>query len=193
MERVEIAGIVKAVTPKAALIRAVDFERWFPRKFCRVVGGQLARGEWVCVSVPVWIVEQEPKQEPASPTPSGAVIPADMLRRLIQLCHPDKHGGSKAEAMRVYSRQAKNRQMEIDAAEIRIRAERKIGLLMQEQRESVGLSEGGRPAKTGSQSDPVNQPPTLSESGIDKHLADRARKTAAIPDDEDDCFWCVTK
>lgn len=100
MERVEIDGTVKAVTPKAALICAATFERWFPRKYCRVVGGQLARGEWVCVSVPLWIMEKEPKQEQATPTPSGsgagAGIPADMLRRLIQLCHPDKHGGSAA-------------------------------------------------------------------------------------------------
>lgn len=30
MERVEIDGTVKAVTPKAALICAATFERWFP-------------------------------------------------------------------------------------------------------------------------------------------------------------------
>lgn len=32
----------------------------------------------------------------APPAPS---IPADMLRRLIQLCHPDRHGGSEAATL----------------------------------------------------------------------------------------------
>ena len=80
--------------------------------------------------------------------------------------------------------QAKNRQMEIDAAEIRIRAERKIGLLMQEQREA-GLM--AKPPGHNQYVDRVAdrpEAPTLSDAGIDKHLADRARKTAAIPDDE---------
>src|SRR5690606_23443592 len=44
----------------------------------------------------------------------------------------------KAEAMRVYAHQAKNRQLEIDAAEIRIRAERRLGELIVEQKETVG-------------------------------------------------------
>ena len=47
-----------------------------------------------------------------------------------------------AEAMRASARQAKNRELEIDAAEIRIRAERRIGQLMKAQRESVGLAKG---------------------------------------------------
>ena len=91
----------------------------------------------------------------------------------------------QSEAMRAYARQAKNKKLEVQAAEIRIRAERRIGELMAAQRDSVGLSAGGRPSeKTGSQTDPVSAPPTLSEVGIDKHLADRARKYAAIPEQE---------
>ena len=35
----------------------------------------------------------------------------------------------KAEAMRAYAKQAKNKELEIDAAEIRMRAERKVGEL----------------------------------------------------------------
>lgn len=84
-----------------------------------------------------------------------------------------------AAALRAYAKQAKNKQLEIDAAEIRIRAERRVGELMAAQRQSIGLSEGGRPKKTGSKSDPVS--PTLTDAGIDKHLADRARKLAAVP------------
>jgi phage N-6-adenine-methyltransferase len=83
-----------------------------------------------------------------------------------------------AEAIRAYAHQAKNRTLEIDAAEIRFRAERRLGELIDAQRQTVGLSKGGRPDKTGSELDPVI---TLSEAGIDKHLADRARKFAALP------------
>lgn len=91
----------------------------------------------------------------------------------------------KSEAMRAYAKQAKNKQLEVQAAEIRIRAERRIGELMAAQRDSGALSEGGRPShKTGSQTDPVSAAPTLAEVGIDKHLADRARKYAAIPEGE---------
>jgi phage N-6-adenine-methyltransferase len=88
----------------------------------------------------------------------------------------------RAEAMRAYAKQAKNKQLEIDAAEIRIRAERRIGELMAAQREA-GLMDVGRP-KNGSQEDPFSKHPTLAEAGIDKHLADRARKLAAIPETE---------
>jgi hypothetical protein len=89
-----------------------------------------------------------------------------------------------AEAMRAYAKQAKNKQLEIDAAEIRFRAERRVGELMQAQRETVGLSEGGRPKKTGFENNPVLDKPSLAEAGIDKNLADRARKMAAVPSEE---------
>ena len=62
---------------------------------------------------------------------------------------------------------------------------RRIGELMEAQKESVGLNKGGRPKeKTGSATDPVSdtpKPPTLAEAGIDKHLADKARKAARLP------------
>jgi len=90
-----------------------------------------------------------------------------------------------ADALRAYARQAKNKALEVDAAEIRIRAERRVGELMQAQRETVGLAQGGQPYQaTGSNLDPVNTPPTLADAGIDKHLADRARKLAAVPSAE---------
>lgn len=90
-----------------------------------------------------------------------------------------------AEAMRAAARIAKNKQAEIDMTEIRFRAERRLGEMMAAQREANGFSAGGRPSeKTGSQTDPVSAPPTLAEAGIDKHLADRARKFAAIPEQE---------
>lgn len=90
----------------------------------------------------------------------------------------------KSEAMRAYARQAKNKQLEIDAAEIRIRAERRIGELMEAQRDGVGFAKPG-PKEIGSDDDP-NYRPALADVGIDKHLADRARKLAAVPKEEFD-------
>lgn len=91
----------------------------------------------------------------------------------------------KSEAMRAYARQANNKDLEVQAAEIRIRAERRIGQLMAAQRDAGDMSKGGRPAKeTGFEGNPVSKPPTLKEAGVGKAMADRARKMAAIPDDE---------
>jgi N6-adenosine-specific RNA methylase IME4 len=89
----------------------------------------------------------------------------------------------RAEAMRAYARMANDVQLELDAGEYRVRAERRLGELMAAQSRAGLLSEGGRPKKTGSESDPVCKPITLAEAGIDKHLADRARKLAALPDE----------
>ena len=90
-----------------------------------------------------------------------------------------------SEAMRAYARQAKNKQLEIDAAEIRIRAERRVGELMQAQRETVGLADGGD-AMRARVTDGPEVRPSLAEAGIDKHLADRARKYAAVPKEKFD-------
>lgn len=91
----------------------------------------------------------------------------------------------KGEAMRAYAKQAKNKQLEVQAAEIRIRAERRIGELMAAQRDAGEMAKGGQPHQsTGLQKNPVAAAPTLAEAGIDKNLADRARKYAAIPEPE---------
>lgn len=89
----------------------------------------------------------------------------------------------QAEAMRVYARQAKNRSLEMDAAEIRIRAERRLGEMIAAQKATVGLAKGSPgnqytgpvPKKNRS-----NSPPTLADAGIDKKLSSRAQKVAAL-------------
>lgn len=90
----------------------------------------------------------------------------------------------RAEAMRAYAKQAKNKQLEIDAAEIRIRAERRIGELIKSQKETVGLNTGQRGQFTGGSNEAPPAPPTLAEAGIDKKLSSRAQKMAAVPEDE---------
>jgi len=57
------------------------------------------------------------------------------------------------------------------------RAERRLGEMLREQKETVGLHEGGRPSKTGSDEEPVSRP-TLADAGIDKKLSSRAQKLA---------------
>jgi hypothetical protein len=94
----------------------------------------------------------------------------------------------QANAVHAYARQAKNRQMEIDAAEIRIRAERRLGELMAAQKATVGMAKnapGPGRGKVGVSSTPAfNGPPTLAEAGIDKNLAKRARSYAAVPQEK---------
>ena len=98
----------------------------------------------------------------------------------------------KADAMRVYAKQANNKQLEVDAAEIRMRAERRVGELIQAQKETEGLNRGaagtpgpGRGNKNvGLEKTRVSSQPTLAEAGIDKNLADRARKLSSVPEHE---------
>lgn len=75
---------------------------------------------------------------------------------------------------------ANNRDLEVQAAEIRIRAERRLGEMMEAQR-AAGLLVRGRPKK-GSAADPNSKVMTLADIGVDKRLADRARKLFAVPD-----------
>jgi N6-adenosine-specific RNA methylase IME4 len=84
----------------------------------------------------------------------------------------------KAEAMRAYARQAKNRDLEADASEIRLRAERRLGEMLI----ASPRHEGGRPAKTRSVEEQVSEKPKLAEAGIDRKLSMRAQKLAAVPE-----------
>lgn len=91
----------------------------------------------------------------------------------------------KAEAMRIYARQAKNRDLEIDAAEIRMRAERRLGEMITSQKETVGLNRGsagiGKPASAVPE-EYSTRPPTLADAGIDRKLSSHAQKMAAVPE-----------
>lgn len=92
----------------------------------------------------------------------------------------------RAEAMRAYAHQSKNRQLEIDAAEIRIRAERRLGQLIAEQKATVGLNRGlAGSIVSGADREPVrDERPTLSDIGVDKKLSAHSQKVAAIPEAE---------
>src|ERR1700730_2432600 len=85
----------------------------------------------------------------------------------------------KAEALRAYARQARNRAAEIDMAEIRFRAELRIGEIKRDMRAAGALHEGGRPAKTSDIRSEVFKV-RLSDLGIDDRLSVRAERLANI-------------
>lgn len=93
----------------------------------------------------------------------------------------------KMVALAAYARQAKDTELISYATEIRLRAERRLGQMLKEQKETVGLNQGtagkGRPRIGGSREElPKDNRPTLASAGIDKKLSARAQKTAAIPE-----------
>jgi hypothetical protein len=88
----------------------------------------------------------------------------------------------KAVAMVAYARQAKNRDLEADAIEIRLRATRKLDQLRQAQKETIGLSAGTRGSRV--KGARVDDKPTLASQGIDKNLAHQARALGTLSDEK---------
>lgn len=62
----------------------------------------------------------------------------------------------------------------------RIKAERRLGELIQGQKETVGLANGGDAQRTRFQKSTELNRPTLADVGIDKKLSSRAQKPAAV-------------
>lgn len=81
----------------------------------------------------------------------------------------------EAKAIEAVARVAKNLDLELDAAKLRIRAEARLGTMLVEAEEQGIIAARGRPQK-GSESEPL--PATLKEIGVDKKLSSQARKLA---------------
>lgn len=90
----------------------------------------------------------------------------------------------QAVAMAAYARQAKDREMELNATEIRFRAERRLGEMIRSQKETTGLNKGGRPPETPRDERGVWSTPTLEELGINYDLSARAQRYASVPEPE---------
>ena len=131
---------------------------------------------------------------------SGAVnksplqaIPMSMVRYEAAICalaackavDEVKSWADKMAALQAYGRMAKDKTLEIDAAEIRIRAERRLGEMIAAQKETVGLNTGraGLPPIAVDDNDRDSRP-TLADAGISKDLSSRAQKLAAVPEPE---------
>ncbi len=93
-----------------------------------------------------------------------------------------KAWSDKAAAMQAYGRIAKDKTLEVDAAEIRLRAERRLGELLAEQKATIGLAKPG--VKSLVSDEGIDLVPTLAEAGISYDLSSRAQKLAAVPEDE---------
>ena len=80
--------------------------------------------------------------------------------------------------------------MAVDATEIQIRAERRLGEMLTEQSGNGGMAKGTRGQLNGRDSSgaPVSvgpeDSPTLRDVGISYNLSSRAQKVAAVPEDE---------
>lgn len=100
-----------------------------------------------------------------------------------------KSWADKAAAMQAYGRMAQDKTMEVDAAEIRIRAERRLGEMLAATKAEGGLSKGAAGAGVNQHSpkevrSSVTTAPTLADAGISKDLSSRAQKLAAVPEAE---------
>lgn len=99
-----------------------------------------------------------------------------------------KTWADKAAAMQAYGRMANDKTLELDASEIRLRAERRLGELLAAQKAGEGLNRGaqmtGNKAGAGQGSPAVvadDRRPKLADAGISKDLSSRAQKLAAVP------------
>jgi hypothetical protein len=88
----------------------------------------------------------------------------------------------KAAGMAAYAKMANDHSLEADAIEIRMRATRRIDELIKAQAATVGLNEGN--LRRGLNNNPRDERPTLDSQGIDKNLANEARKLGAMPENE---------
>lgn len=89
----------------------------------------------------------------------------------------------KAEAMRAYGVIANDATLEHDAIEIRLRAERRLGEMIGQQKAGSGLAKPG-PKPAANSVDPSDRSPTLADAGISKDLSARAQNIAAVPEKE---------
>jgi hypothetical protein len=132
------------------------------------------------------------RRKQAKTTSNGGLVRYDAAcRALAEARSVDevKDIRDKAVAMAAYARQAKNRELEADAVEIRMRATRRLDQMRVAQKETIGLNRGaaGGGKKTGSRGlliSPRDDRPTLASQGIDKNLAHQARVLGALSDDK---------
>lgn len=113
---------------------------------------------------------------------ANLVLYDSAIDALAECRHTDevKSWVDRAAAAQAYARMARDKTLEVDAAEIRIRAERRLGEMLTEQKQTVGFSKGA--AGIGKSAVVVrDRTPTLADAGISKDLSARAQKIAAVP------------
>lgn len=102
----------------------------------------------------------------------------------------------KAEAIRLYAKQAHlGIEMINDCTEIKLRAERKMGVLLKETEKATGGQPYQKKVPTGNVHIPVGKgiPPTLEDLGVSKAQSSRAQKLAEVPEDKFEQYIAETK
>jgi hypothetical protein len=118
-------------------------------------------------------------------TTAGSLVRYDAACRALAAAKSvdeAKHIRDAAIAMAAYARQAKNRDLEADAVEIRLRATRRLDQMRQAQKQSIGLSVGTKGSRI--KGARVDEKPTLASQGIDKNLAHQGRVLGALSDEK---------
>jgi N6-adenosine-specific RNA methylase IME4 len=87
----------------------------------------------------------------------------------------------KAEALRLYAKQAKNTELEERSALIRVTAKRRFGEMIAENKR-VGKIKEGRPRKNGNKTEPLERI-KIEDLGVDKRFSSEAQELAAMTED----------
>ena len=122
-------------------------------------------------------------------TDLAGLTPYDQARRLLveaKTVDDVKTILDRACALKEYARRAKDRSMEIDAAEIRFYSERRFGEMIARQKEEIGLHKGGRPPERTDPKKVSVSPIRLEDIGITSNFSSHAQKMAAVPQAEFD-------
>jgi hypothetical protein len=90
----------------------------------------------------------------------------------------------EALALKACAKIAKDRELEANAAELRARAERRLGEMIAAQKATVGLNTGAKGVGKKVRDSEKPALPTLDQAGIDKNLAHRARSAAGMSEQD---------
>jgi hypothetical protein len=119
-----------------------------------------------------------------------ALIRYDAARKAIaSACRVDevKKIRNRAEAIRTYAKLAGDLQLQNQACEIRLRAERRAGQLLLDMEKNPGTRGTGRPRKDGTRFERSNtstaQKPTLEEIGVTKDQSSKWQRLALLVDE----------
>lgn len=113
---------------------------------------------------------------------TSAILRYDLARRALaeaRSIDEVREWEDKAAAVREYARRSRNREMEIDAAEIRVRAQRRHGELLAEMKASGLLARGRRQISSADDNSHV----TLADLDTTLNESSRAQRLAAIAPD----------
>lgn len=126
----------------------------------------------------------------AAARPQLPAVYNDAKRALAAIARVDiaKDYRNKAIALEVYAMQAKDAELIAPAVKMRKHAERRIGQIIIAESKAGKLAKptGGKRVKGQRVSKKPDDIPTLADRGVDKNLADRARKAAKMGDEKFD-------